>query len=247
MKKFLQAILVFILIISHINAGTIDPNTPDKNYISCGNDYEYVGKLCGIYEDGTFYCGSAVAINKTTVLTAAHVVKNSSMCILTIKEKQYKVLKIVHHKDFEKNKDDNCDIAICFLEDELDLKIFPDLYTEKDEVGKLCYISGYGFTGTFLTGPIKQDDFRRTGTNIIDTIENGLLICTASKQDKTDLEFILAPGDSGGGLFIDSKLAGINSCVMKTEGKPDSKYGTESGHTRISTMVEWIKDNMNSK
>jgi secreted trypsin-like serine protease len=57
------------------------------------------------------------------------------------------------------------------------------------------------------------------------------------------LEFLIASGDSGGGLFIDNKLAGIHSCVMTVGKNPQSKYGEESGHTRISNFIEWIEDN----
>jgi hypothetical protein len=60
---------------------------------------------------------------------------------------------------------------------------------------------------------------------------------------KTSLEFLIASGDSGGGLFIDGKLAGINSCIMAVNGSPKSDYRTESGHTRISINLDWILEN----
>jgi hypothetical protein len=66
-------------------------------------------------------------------------------------------------------------------------------------------------------------------------------------MSKTELEFLIASGDSGGGLFIDNKLAGINSCVMAVDKKPDSTYNDESGHTRISKFIGWIKENIEKK
>ena len=51
---------------------------------------------------------------------------------------------------------------------------------------------------------------------------------------------MISHGDSGGGLFIDNKLAGINSLVMSSDGKPDSSWTDESGHTRVSKFVSWI-------
>ena len=58
--------------------------------------------------------------------------------------------------------------------------------------------------------------------------------------DKTELEFLISPGDSGGGLFIDQKLAGIHSYVYATDGKSDSDYGDVGCSTRVSDYIEWI-------
>jgi len=62
----------------------------------------------------------------------------------------------------------------------------------------------------------------------------------------TNLEYCISHGDSGGGLFIDQKLAGINSIVLASDKNPDSNYGDESGHTRISKYKDWIEDNIKS-
>ena len=59
------------------------------------------------------------------------------------------------------------------------------------------------------------------------------------------MEFLISPGDSGGGLFIDSKLAGIHSGVIEDKpNKGKSKYGAVSLHTRISTYYDWINDSV---
>jgi secreted trypsin-like serine protease len=72
-------------------------------------------------------------------------------------------------------------------------------------------------------------------------MERSCLICSISGGKKTELEFLIASGDSGGGLFLDGKLAGINSFVSAEDGKTNSSYGDESGHTRISLYREWIE------
>ena len=61
-----------------------------------------------------------------------------------------------------------------------------------------------------------------------------------SKNNHTELEFCAANGDSGGGLFIDNKLAGINSMVLAADKKTNSDYGDECTHTRISSYKSWI-------
>ena len=53
---------------------------------------------------------------------------------------------------------------------------------------------------------------------------------------------MIGSGDSGGGLFLDGKLAGINSFVMAADGKTNSDYGDECAHTRISTYKKWIEE-----
>ncbi|NDC96102.1 hypothetical protein EB077_12410, partial [bacterium] len=135
------------------------------------------------------------------------------------------------------------DIAILILDNSLDLDIYPKLYNTNDEVGRICYMSGFGLTGDFNTGFHKDDGKRRAGSNIIDKIEKNMLICSPSlESDKTELEFLIAGGDSGGGLFINNKLAGINSCLFARDKKGDASYGDESGHTRISYHIEWIEN-----
>lgn len=246
-------LLLIILIsipIGNLYSGTIDPNVSDKKYIEYGEQFGYVGKLCGSYEDGTKFCASAVAIDDHHILTAAHVVQNSKTCTITLENKEFCIEKVVVHKDFSDKKFGTADIAIGFSEKPFDLDFYPDLYDSEDEVGKVCCISGYGITGTFRSGSVNYDNKRRAGSNIIDKIEFDMLICTPSmygSNKRTSLEFLIASGDSGGGLFIDNKLAGINSCVMAEDKNPNSSYGDESGHTRISKFIGWIKTNRSKK
>ena len=60
------------------------------------------------------------------------------------------------------------------------------------------------------------------------------------------MEYLIAPGDSGGGLFIDlgagPMLAGVHSFGASFDGITDSDYGDISGHTRVSKFTGWIND-----
>lgn len=241
--RYLFFILLYsICIFSY--GGTIDPNTSDEKYIEYGKQFKCIGHITGTYRDKTLYGASGVAIDDHHILTAAHVVKNSESCYFEINDKKLYVSKIIVHDDFEK-KYNKGDIALGYIETDIALESYPILYNETDELNKIASICGYGFHGTFLTGPLYYDSNKRAGQNTIEAIENNLLICSPSKSDDqtfTKLEFLICVGDSGGGLFINEKLAGINSCIMKTGGKsPDAKYGTESGHTRISDYIDWIE------
>lgn len=249
LKYILGIVLAFSTILSI--AGTIDPLTDDTKYIEYGKKFKYIYKLCGVSKNNELFCGSCVAISPRWVLTAAHVIDGAKICGISEDDSKQTVLasETFTHEDYDKDFGYG-DIGLVYLAKELELDFYPELYDKEDEVGKLCCISGYGLTGTFLTGQIKSDNHRRAGSNIIDKIDRHLLICTPSptiSTGRTALEFLIASGDSGGGLFIDGKLAGINSCVMHSPNRPRSIYSNEAGHTRISKYISWIKKIMSSK
>lgn len=251
----MKHLFYFILLLCSINnnslySGTIDPSVSDSKYVKYGEKFEYVGMLCGTYEDGTRFCASAVAIDDHFILTAAHVVKDSNSCMFTVKDKSYCISDVIYHKDFNTGEFGTADIAIGYSKESFNLGFYPPLYTEEDEVNKVCCISGFGITGNFNTGSVLSDNKRRAGSNTIDYIDKNLLICSPSKRGEkgyTSLEFLIASGDSGGGLFIDGKLAGINSCVTAVGRPPKSVYKDESGHTRISKFINWIREYKDAK
>lgn len=243
MKTYILSIFLILFHLGNLFAGTIDPSIPDHKYLDYAKHFQYIGKLCGSYEDDTLFCASAVVIKKHFIVTAAHVVKNYKTCKITVNDIEYNVEYLVWPKEFNKNIFGMYDIAIGYVKQPININFYPDLYRSDDEIGKVCCISGFGLTGTFNTGAIKSDNKRRAGSNLIDSIDKDLLICSPSKHHlKTSLEFLIASGDSGGGLFIDGKLAGINSCIISDK-SPKSDYLSQSGHTRISKYIDWIEQN----
>jgi hypothetical protein len=248
MRYLLVLIIAFFCLLSCplSIAGTIDPDTPDEKYVEFGNQFPFVLKLCGKYADGGLFCASCVVIDPHWILTAAHVVNGYSICYVHKNEEIVFIDKIIIHDSYEVSSFGRDDIALGYLKKDIKLEFYPSLYNENDEEGKTCTISGFGLTGTFNTGIKFSDNRRRAGSNIVDKIDRNLLVCTPSyRKDKiTALEFLIGSGDSGGGLFIGNKLAGINSCIMSEDKKTDSSYSDESGHTRISVYTDWIKSNM---
>lgn len=248
MNALKKLLLLLLGLSSSINGvcGTIDPEVPDENYTNYAQDFHYIAELKGILNSGDLYIASAVAIDDHRILTAAHIIEDSKRCVAILDKKPFAIDRFVYPKKFSRQSAGKSDIAIGYSKKSFGLSFYPELYTEKDEVGKLCCISGYGRTGTFITGAKYSDRKKRAGSNIIDSIYEDILICTPSQPKspmRTSLEFIIADGDSGGGLFIDGKLAGINSCVLSTDQKPDSTYGDESCHTRVSNFIDWIHEN----
>lgn len=248
MKNVISGIIIVFLLSIIGYCGTIDPDTPDSKYIEYGKDFHSVVKLC-CFDGKGLYCGSAVVIDPHWIVTAAHIVENCHSWTVTIGDDKYHIKSMVSHDDYESDKFGIADIAIGYLENPIILDYYPELYEDDDEVGKLCSISGWGFTGTFNTGTKSHDGKRRAGSNFIDKTEKQVLICSPSKpNDKiTQLEFLICSGDSGGGLFIDNKLAGINSSVIGYDGKSNSTYNDESCHTRISLYRKWILETMKKR
>jgi hypothetical protein len=242
---FKKVFLMLIILLNMLNVfgGTRDPYVSDAKYIAYGKDFVYVGKLCGEYKNGEKFCASAVAIDDHHILTAAHVVDNSKSCFVYFDEKKYCICEVIVHKDFNPSQFGIADISIGFCKKSFDLKFYPKLYQKDNEADKLCCMAGYGFHGTFNSGAVMYDGKKRAGSNRIDGIEKDMLICSPSTlgdSKRTSLEFLIAHGDSGGGLFIGNELAGINSCIMRDNQNPNSKYGDQSGHTRISIFSDWV-------
>lgn len=232
-----------LLMSSVVYSGTIDPDTQDSKYLDYGSKFTSVLRI-SCYDGVGVSSGSAVVLGPNHIVTAAHVVDGSTSWTVKIKDKNYIIKKIILHPEYKKNVFSNADIAVGFLEDTIVLEHYPTLYEEEDEVGRICSISGWGLTGTFNTGVKISDGKQRAGSNFVDRIEKNVLICSPSKKHEkmTALEYLICSGDSGGGLFIDGKLAGINSSVLGYDGKPDSTYKDESCHTRVSKYTNWIKE-----
>lgn len=248
MKVLVSLILFSFCIIELSKAGTRDPSVLDSEYLTYAKDFKYVGKLKGRYKDGSTFIASAVAIDNHHILTAAHIIQNTryKSCVFILDEKIFPITVFKKPKEFTMEQYGKFDIALGYSLKPFNLSFYPELYDGDDEVGKVCCISGFGYTGTFTTGAVTQDYQLRAGSNVIDKTYNDLLICSPSKEDsptRTSLEFLISIGDSGGGLFIDGKLAGINSCVLTNGNSPNSSYDDESGHTRVSQFLDWIEKN----
>ena len=65
-----------------------------------------------------------------------------------------------------------------------------------------------------------------------------------------DLEGLIAPGDSGGGLFVgdraEAPLVGVASYIRGFDWKNDSDYGDTAAFTRISAFNSWIDEMIQS-
>jgi len=127
--------------------------------------------------------------------------------------------------------------------------------------GQSITFLGFGQGGTGDTGTIPDSaGVKRAGTNQLD-VDGSILgmspyiymsdfdsgsatYNSLGTSTPTEFESVLAPGDSGGGVFLtvgDSTiLVGVNSFVASFSGQANSTYGNVSGFVSIQPQIPWI-------
>lgn len=242
MKYLILAILLLMPIQAH--CGTIDPSVSDAKYVEYGKKYECVLPIVGVLGDqlNSQFRASCVVIDEYHILTAAHIVQDTITQHVLYENKAYPCALVAVHGKYESGKMGYNDIAIARLQKPIKLDFYPSLYKNKDEKDKVCGLAGYGYHGDFNTGFVGAtfDNTRRAGSNVVDGVTKNVLEYSVHTDNATELEILIAPGDSGGGLFIDQKLAGIHSYVYANDGKGDSDYGDVGCSTRVSDYIEWV-------
>lgn len=246
---FRKVIFLLLFCSATCDAGTMDPSVADQKYLDYGSKHECVVPIygrceCGKQKESHDFHASAVVISSRWAVTAAHVIHNTSGVKVKVKGKEHEATRVILNKNYMKGTFGTYDIALCEFGEDVGLDFYPDLYVGDDEVGKVAGICGYGAIGTFNTGWTRSDGRKRAGANLVSGSYNHVLLCKAKGDKRTNMEFLIAPGDSGGGMFIDGKLAGINSFVMTDDGRSNSDWGDEAGHTRVSLFVPWIRAHM---
>ena len=246
MNAVARAIVIATCVV--LCGGTIDPKNSDSQHIEFGKKFPFVARLFCKSKDGSLvHDGSCVLVADRWAITAAHVVDGTDEWVVVTDDGQrHEVSGVSVHEDFRRGLFSRGDIAVCRSKDSFGLAWYPDLYEDRDEKGKRVTIAGFGMAGCLDSGRCgPTDGLRRAGSNIVDEVEEGYIVCSAGSGETTSLEFLIAPGDSGGGLLIKNSLAGINSHVsVLGKAAPKGVYGEQSGHTRISEYIDWIRKEM---
>jgi hypothetical protein len=258
-------------------AGTGRDDRDPQAYLNLANDLAYasVGRFdITKWEPG--FTGSGTLVGGQWVLTAAHLFDNAASVQFNIGGKAYGVSGWVNNPKWHGEVREGYDLALVKLSEPV-AGINPvQVYTGRREAGVVATFVGYGKAGNGATGAGAYDGLKRAGTNTIDgSLGKGSFTHNATFVSKlpknspvfltdfdnpgdardnvigapapTDMEFLISPGDSGGGAFADfgdgrgNVLVGVHSFAEIPDGTDDSDYGDVSGHMRVSRSAKWIR------
>lgn len=235
---------------------TIRDDQPGSSYLDLASTQDYLS--VGLFVNSWGYTGCATLIAPDWVLTAAHNLTAASSGIFTINGNSYPTSELIRHPSWDGNAFNGYDLALVRLSAPVAGVTPTALFTSTSEFGQVATFVGYGFTGTGLTGWQSLDNQKRAFQNVIDGDFGNPSVFLGSDFDNPHttadnafgdsialtLEGCVAPGDSGGGVFLtvgsQSYLAGVISFVAATDGSANADYGDVSGFGRISPFVPWI-------
>jgi hypothetical protein len=244
MNKYIISVVLFIILCFSARGGTYRTDVEPQKYLDFGKKFYCVKTLSTEKktENRTqFSTGSCVILNSHWIITAGHIADEPfDIAYVTIGKKKHFINKIIVNKNYNSKKLIG-DIALGFCEKGFGEVETPVLMSEQIKLNSKCSIAGYGRYGDMKNGAKYFDGKIRAGTNTLVSRFHDMVVCVGSNdKTKTSLEFLPNVGDSGGGLFVDGKLAGIMSLVFSKDKTANSDYGDEAAFVEIYPYLEWI-------
>lgn len=233
--------VIFFPLLAPSQAVTIRSDTPMQEYLDLGTQYSSVGQI----KTSANQYGSGVLISSHWVLTAAHLTNNKSTLNFTLAGTTFTAASRTIHPSWNGDLLKGNDLALLYFNQDLSNLASPaPIYTGTDIVGQVGTYVGYGVTGTGLTGGGSRiDGKKRAAQNTIDGFFSPSVFWSDFDHPQLSvalpLEGLIALGDSGGGVFVNNYLVGINSFIQSF-GNLTADYGDRSGHTLLSSHINWI-------
>jgi hypothetical protein len=227
---------------------------------------------------GNFCSGTLIA--DTWVLTAAHCAALNPTGVI-FNGTLYSVAQVISHPGYNGIIENGFDIALLRLSAPVVGVTPAQIYTDTDELGKPGYHVGIGYQGIGSTGHNGTGlGTKRAIQNVADvlggsvavapgdpTFSNDYLVAdfdspanaptrlSAFGSSDTPMAFegSIAPGDSGGGFFLQDsggnwKVAGVHSWIDGIlpggDGSDNASYTDLLASTRVSTYASWIQSNV---
>jgi hypothetical protein len=253
----------------------------DSQYTNLANQPQFAAVGMVVITGSVAGSGTVIA-NGRWVLTAAHVVARAASpdsISFQIGASTYRAQQVYIHPQYPgSERFTSADIALIKLNAPV-AGVTPALiYTGTDELRRQGHSVGYGRPGTGQTGFTNDPSgTKRAMRNVIDlftnangtiNLLNGTILWSDfdspseahnglrlwSEPTPLDLEGLIAPGDSGGPVFIQIGstwyIAGVHSFIMDpilmdplapgADGIADGRYGDLMASTRVSSYAGWI-------
>lgn len=229
----------------------------DGDYLNlaAGADYAAVGRFVNDWG----FNGSGVLIAPDWVLTAAHNLVLATAGTFTINGNPYTSTQLIRHPSYQNsNPFGGFDLGLVKLSSPVAGVTPATLYDGSAELAQMAVFVGYGFKGTGLTGYQALDNQKRAFQNMIDGNFGNPAVLLGSDFDNPhspadsdfgdvtplNLEGSVAPGDSGGGVFLtvgsQTYLAGVISFVAGRDGNANGDYGDVTAFGRVAAFNPWI-------
>ena len=279
-SNFLLVISFFL--VTSVHAGVIRHDTPLSIHEDLAQlpEFASVGRIVGSVGSSGFLCSGTV-ISSNWVLTAGHCVDEADSLEFHEFDASggftsHRATHWFAHENWSPDVDlfGGWDIGLMRFDSAFSTPA-ATLYNGDDDILTTSVHVGFGLTGDGTTGAQGGAGVKRAGLNIIDdrwsTEGSGDQLLWSDFDHPTDdtfnffdfpgftfddlaidLEYGVAPGDSGGGLFIldqddQFKLAGVHSFFADAiQDGLDMGYGDIFASTRVSNFVDWIETSIAS-